>query len=44
MQFCNRLIVSHQLSMNLVRVERFFNGGKMIFYFTAESRVDSSKS
>ena len=40
MQFCNRLIVSHQLSMNLVRVERFFNGGKMIFYFTAESRVD----
>ena len=26
--------------MNLVKVERFFNGGKIIFYFTAENRVD----
>ena len=26
--------------MHLVRVERFFNGSKMIFYFTADSRVD----
>ncbi len=39
-QVCNELIGSHQLSMNLVRVERFFNGSKMIFYFTADSRVD----
>ena len=39
-QFCEKLIGSHQLSMNLVRVERYCNGGKMIFYFTAESRVD----
>ncbi len=38
--FCNGLIESHKLNMNLVRVERFFNGGKMIFYFTADSRVD----
>ncbi len=37
---CTGLIESHQLSMNLVRVERFFNGSKMIFYFTADSRVD----
>ncbi|MBU1566653.1 MAG: hypothetical protein KJ630_13625 [Proteobacteria bacterium] len=37
---CNSLIESHQLSMTLVRVERFFNGSKMIFYFTADSRVD----
>jgi cell fate regulator YaaT (PSP1 superfamily) len=37
---CNDLIESHQLSMNLVRVERFFNGSKMIFYFTADNRVD----
>jgi cell fate regulator YaaT (PSP1 superfamily) len=37
---CNDLIESHQLSMNLVRVERYFNGSKMIFYFTADSRVD----
>ncbi len=39
-QVCKGLIDSHQLSMNLVRVERFFNGSKMIFYFTADSRVD----
>ncbi len=37
---CNGLIENHQLSMNLVRVERYFNGSKMIFYFTADSRVD----
>ena len=37
---CNQLIAKHQLSMQLVRVERFFNGSKIIFYFTAENRVD----
>ncbi len=37
---CNQLIEKHQLSMKLVRVERFFDGSKIIFYFTAESRVD----
>ncbi len=37
---CNNLIEKHHLQMNLVRVERFFNGGKIIFYFTAENRVD----
>ncbi len=37
---CNSLIEKHHLQMNLVRVERFFNGGKIIFYFTAENRVD----
>lgn len=37
---CNKLITKHQLLMNLVRVEKFFNGSKMIFYFTAENRVD----
>ena len=26
--------------MSLVQVERFFDGSKMIFYFTAENRVD----
>jgi cell fate regulator YaaT (PSP1 superfamily) len=39
-QVCNDFIESHLLTMNLVRVERFFNGSKMIFYFTADSRVD----
>lgn len=37
---CNVLIEKHKLNMNLVRVERFFNGSKMIFYFTADNRVD----
>ncbi|MCI5221801.1 MAG: hypothetical protein D3924_03795 [Candidatus Electrothrix sp. AR4] len=38
--FCRNRIEKHSLSMNLVRAERFFNGSKVIFYFTAESRVD----
>ncbi len=37
---CNRLIEKHSLEMSLVRVERFFNGSKIIFYFTADNRVD----
>ncbi|MCF8056408.1 MAG: hypothetical protein K9K37_07195 [Desulfocapsa sp.] len=37
---CKNLIASHSLQMHLVRVERFFNGSKMIFYFTADKRVD----
>ena len=37
---CKDLIAKHRLQMRLVRVERFFNGSKMIFYFTADKRVD----
>jgi len=37
---CQELIAKHGLAMKLVRVERFFNGSKIIFYFTAENRVD----
>lgn len=37
---CKELILRHALQMCLVRVERFFNGSKMIFYFTADKRVD----
>jgi cell fate regulator YaaT (PSP1 superfamily) len=37
---CRSLIGKHGLGMHLVRVERFYNGSKMIFYFTADSRVD----
>ena len=37
---CNDLVTTHQLHMRLVRVERYFNGSKMIFYFTADNRVD----
>jgi cell fate regulator YaaT (PSP1 superfamily) len=39
-RLCAELIEKHNLPMNLVKVERFFNGGKIIFYFTAENRVD----
>ncbi|CAK8714527.1 Cell fate regulator YaaT, PSP1 superfamily (controls sporulation, competence, biofilm development) [Candidatus Electrothrix aarhusensis] len=38
--FCRQCIKKHSLSMHLVRAERFFNGSKVIFYFTAENRVD----
>jgi len=37
---CVELIDKLKLPMSLVKVERFFNGGKIIFYFTAENRVD----
>lgn len=38
--FCQQQVERLQLVMHLVRVERFFNGSKIIFYFTAENRVD----
>ncbi|MBE0582390.1 MAG: hypothetical protein IH612_01365, partial [Desulfofustis sp.] len=37
---CERLIEKHDLVMRLINVEKFFNGSKMIFYFTADNRVD----
>lgn len=37
---CQTHIVRHKLEMKLIRVERYFNGSKIIFYFTAENRVD----
>ncbi len=37
---CQDHIQRLHLPMHLVRVERFFNGSKIIFYFTADSRVD----
>ncbi len=39
-RFCQLRIDFLHLPMHLIRVERFFNGSKVIFYFTAESRVD----
>ena len=38
--FCQQQVGHLQLIMHLVRVERFFNGSKINFYFTAENRVD----
>ena len=40
MAFCQARVEELGLAMNLTRVERFFDGSKIIFYFTAESRVD----
>lgn len=37
---CKTQIEKHRLLMKLITVERFFNGSKIIFYFTAENRVD----
>ena len=39
--FCLEKIAAHQLPMNLVDVEYFFDGSKMRFYFTADGRVNS---
>lgn len=39
-EFCQQCIRARQLPMHLVRVECLFDGSKMIFYFTAEKRVD----
>ncbi len=38
--YCLERIKTHELPMNLVDVEFFFDGSKIIFYFTADGRVD----
>ncbi len=42
-QECLNLIKEFQLPMKLVEVEPLFDGSKIIFYFTAENRVDFRK-
>jgi len=37
---CTNKIMDHQLEMNLVDVEYTFDRNKVIFYFTAEGRID----
>jgi len=37
---CEKKIAKHNMQMKLVDVEYTFDGGKIIFYFTAEGRVD----
>ena len=39
-QFCLERIKERKLPMKLVRVEGFFDGSKIIFYFTADGRID----
>jgi cell fate regulator YaaT (PSP1 superfamily) len=38
--FCQTCIERHGLDMRLVEVEHLFDGSKIIFYFTADERVD----
>ena len=38
--YCKSCIEKHVLDMNLVDVEYLFDGSKIIFYFTADERVD----
>lgn len=37
---CNEKIKKHGLEMKLVEVEYTFDGSKILFYFTADSRID----
>ena len=37
---CLRKIGEHQLEMKLVQVEQTFDNAKLVFYFTANGRVD----
>jgi cell fate regulator YaaT (PSP1 superfamily) len=38
--YCLERVKTHNLSMNMVDVEYFYDGSKIIFYFTADGRVD----
>jgi cell fate regulator YaaT (PSP1 superfamily) len=38
--FCLERILAHKLEMKLVRVECLLNKDKLIFYYTADGRVD----
>ena len=40
LRVCAQKIETHKLDMNLVSVEYTFDVSKIIFYFTAEGRVD----
>jgi len=39
-RICEKKIAAHGLEMKLIRVESNFDGSKIIFFFTAEGRVD----
>jgi cell fate regulator YaaT (PSP1 superfamily) len=39
-RFCQVRIRERRLEMKLTRVEQLFDGSKLVFYFTAEGRVD----
>lgn len=39
-EICEKTIAEHKLDMKLVDVEYTFDGNKLLFYFTADGRVD----
>ena len=39
-RFCQERVAVRKLAMNLTKVERCLEGSKMVFYFTAEGRID----
>ncbi len=39
-KICEELVEQHNLDMKLVEVEYSFDGGKIIFFFTSDGRVD----
>ena len=39
-EICQKKILAHKLEMKLVRVECSFDGSKILFFFTADGRVD----
>ena len=39
-KICEEKIAAHKLNMNLIDVECTFDNNKLLFYFTAENRVD----
>ena len=40
LKICQQKVEKHKLDMKLVDVEYSFDGGKILFYFTADGRVD----
>ena len=40
LQFCQKCIKQRNMEMKLVRAEYLFDGSKIVFYFTADGRID----
>lgn len=40
LKFCRKRVLERKMEMKLVRAEYLFDGSKIIFYFTADGRVD----
>lgn len=40
LKICEELVIKHELDMKLVEVEYSFDGGKIVFSFTSDGRVD----